>query len=104
MEEFTLLESEPKKVRGQHYDIVLGNGTWWGEYIHQPDVQKKIFEDVLNIPADVVKPIWLHVGIFEYGAPPGGIALRRKQLVTILAGKETVRDVIAFPKPRRDKI
>ena len=78
-EDLPLIDSEPKKVRGQHYDIVL-NGVELGGgsiRIHQPDVQKKIFEDVLQIPADVVKSRFGYMlESFEYGAPPhGGIAL-----------------------------
>jgi aspartyl-tRNA synthetase len=104
-EDLPLLESEPKKVRGQHYDIVL-NGVELGGgsiRIHQPDVQKKIFEDVLNIPADVVKSQFGYMlESFEYGAPPhGGIALGLDRLITILAGKESIRDVIAFPKTQK---
>jgi len=51
------LDTDPKKVRGQHYDVVL-NGMELGGgsiRIHQPALQKKVFEDVLKIPADVVE-------------------------------------------------
>ena len=104
-EDLPLIDSEPKKVRGQHYDIVL-NGVELGGgsiRIHQPDVQKKIFEDVLKIPAYVVKSRFGYMlESFEYGAPPhGGIALGLDRLVTILAGKESIRDVIAFPKTQK---
>ena len=104
-EDLSLIDSEPKKVRGQHYDIVL-NGVELGGgsiRIHQPDVQKKIFEEVLQIPADVVKSRFGYMlESFEYGAPPhGGIALGLDRLVTILAGKESIRDVIAFPKTQK---
>ena len=66
-------------------------------------LQKKIFEDVLNIPADVVKSQFGYMlESFEYGAPPhGGIALGLDRLITILAGKESIRDVIAFPKTQK---
>ncbi|MEC8012764.1 MAG: aspartate--tRNA ligase [Verrucomicrobiota bacterium] len=104
-EDLPLIDSEPKKVRGQHYDIVL-NGVELGGgsiRIHQPDVQKKIFEEVLQIPAEVVKSRFGYMlESFEYGAPPhGGIALGLDRLVTILAGKESIRDVIAFPKTQK---
>ena len=104
-EDLPLIDSEPKKVRGQHYDIVL-NGVELGGgsiRIHQPDVQKKIFEEVLQIPSDVVKSRFGYMlESFEYGAPPhGGIALGLDRLVTILAGKESIRDVIAFPKTQK---
>ena len=104
-EDLPLIDSEPKKVRGQHYDIVL-NGVELGGgsiRIHQPDVQKKIFEEVLQIPSEVVKSRFGYMlESFEYGAPPhGGIALGLDRLVTILAGKESIRDVIAFPKTQK---
>ena len=80
--------------------VELGGGSI---RIHQPDVQKKIFEEVLKIPADVVKTrVGYMLESFEYGAPPhGGIALGLDRLVTILAGKESIRDVIAFPKTQK---
>ena len=104
-EDLSLIDSEPRKVRGQHYDIVL-NGVELGGgsiRIHQPDVQKKIFEEVLQIPSDVVKSRFGYMlESFKYGAPPhGGIALGLDRLVTILAGKESIRDVIAFPKTQK---
>ena len=104
-EDLDLIDSEPKKVRGQHYDIVL-NGVELGGgsiRIHQPAVQKKIFEEVLKIPADVVQSRFGYMlESFEYGAPPhGGIALGLDRLVTILAGKDSIRDVIAFPKTQK---
>ena len=104
-EDLSLIDSEPRKVRGQHYDIIL-NGVELGGgsiRIHQPDVQKKIFEEVLQIPSDVVKSRFGYMlESFEFGAPPhGGIALGLDRLVTILAGKESIRDVIAFPKTQK---
>ena len=104
-EDIELLDSEPKKVRGQHYDIVL-NGVELGGgsiRIHQPDLQKKVFEDILAIPADVVKSRFGYMlEAFTFGAPPhGGIALGLDRLVAILAGRDSIRDVIAFPKTQK---
>ena len=104
-EDLEFLDSDPKKVRGQHYDIVL-NGVELGGgsiRIHQPDVQKKVFEDVLKIPADVVQNRFGYMlEAFSYGAPPhGGIALGLDRLVTILCNRESIRDVIAFPKTQK---
>ena len=104
-EDLPLIDSEPEKVRGQHYDIVL-NGVELGGgsiRIHQPELQKKIFEEVLQIPPEVVESRFGYMlESFEYGAPPhGGIALGLDRLVTILAGKESIRDVIAFPKTQK---
>ncbi len=101
-DDIPLLVSDPKKVRGQHYDIVV-NGVELGGgsiRIHQPDVQKTIFEQVLQIPPDMVKARFGYMlEAFRYGAPPhGGIALGFDRLIAILCGTQSIRDVIAFPK------
>src|SRR6266403_1182898 len=101
-EDIPLLKTEPKKVRGQHYDIVV-NGVELGGgsiRIHQPDVQKTVFEDVLQIPPDETKLRFGYMlDAFRYGAPPhGGIALGFDRMIAILCGTPSIRDVIAFPK------
>ena len=102
VEDVPMLDSEPTKVRGQHYDIVL-NGVELGGgsiRIHQPDLQKKIFEQVLQIPPEVAQSRFGYMlQAFRYGAPPhGGIALGLDRLCAILCGTANIRDVIAFPK------
>jgi aspartyl-tRNA synthetase len=104
-EDTGLLDSNPKAVRGQHYDLVL-NGTELGGgsiRIHQPALQKKVFEDVLKIPADMVESRFGYLlRAFSYGAPPhGGIAFGLDRLVALLSGTTSIRDVIAFPKTQK---
>ena len=104
-EDMQYLDTDPLRVRGQHYDIVL-NGTELGGgsiRIHKPDVQEKVFKDVLKIPADVVESRFGYMlKAFKYGAPPhGGIALGFDRLVTILTGRASIRDIIAFPKTQK---
>jgi aspartyl-tRNA synthetase len=101
-EDVPMLKSDPKKVRGQHYDIVV-NGVELGGgsiRIHQPDVQKTVFEDVLQIsPEETKLRFGYMLDAFRYGAPPhGGIALGFDRLIAILCGTPSIRDVIAFPK------
>ena len=101
-EDVPFLKSEPKKVRGQHYDVVV-NGVELGGgsiRIHRPDVQKTIFEEVLQIPPEMVTARFGYMlEAFRYGAPPhGGIALGFDRLIAILCGTPSIRDVIAFPK------
>lgn len=104
-EDVALLDSDPTAVRGQHYDLVL-NGVELGGgsiRIHQPALQKKVFEEVLKIPAEVVESRFGYMlRAFEYGAPPhGGIAFGLDRMVAILGKKPSIRDVIAFPKNQK---
>jgi aspartyl-tRNA synthetase len=104
-EDIGYLDSNPKAVRGQHYDVVL-NGMELGGgsiRIHQPALQKKVFEEVLKIPQDVVESRFGYMlKAFTYGAPPhGGIAFGLDRMVALLCGTTSIRDVIAFPKTQK---
>lgn len=100
-EDIPLLDGAPDKVRGRHYDVVcngyeIGGGSI---RIYTSDLQRKIFR-LLGYRDEEVEELFGHLlEAFEYGAPPhGGIALGIDRIVMLLAGAETIREVIAFPK------
>jgi len=100
-EDLDLLESEPFKVRAKAYDLVL-NGMELGGgsiRIHRRDIQEKIF-NLLNMSREeAYEKFGYLLDAFEYGTPPhGGIAFGLDRLTMILAGRNNIRDVIAFPK------
>lgn len=100
-EDLALLEKDPDRVRARAYDLVLNGSEIAGGSIriHDSGLQRRIF-GLLNIADAEAK---LRFGFFlealEYGTPPhGGIALGLDRIVALLAGEQSIREVIAFPK------
>ncbi|CAO3607745.1 unnamed protein product [Mucor hiemalis] len=100
-EDIPLLATEPEKVRGQHYDLVL-NGMEVGGgsiRIHSPVMQTFILEKVLQLQKFEYKRFDHLIDALGGGCPPhGGIALGFDRLMAILTESSSIRDVIAFPK------
>lgn len=101
VEDIDLLDDNPLQARSRAYDLIL-NGTEIGGgsiRIHRRDWQEKMFELVGLTPQEAYDKFGYMLEAFEYGTPPhGGIAFGVDRLVMIMAGRSSIRDVIAFPK------
>jgi aspartyl-tRNA synthetase len=96
-----LLQSDPLAVRGAQYDLVL-NGYELGSGSlrnHRPEVQAAVLRAMGLSDERIEESFGFLVEALEYGAPPhGGIGLGLDRIVMLLAGEQSIRDVIAFPK------
>jgi aspartyl-tRNA synthetase len=103
-EDIPLLDSDPAKVRGTHYDVVmngleLGSGSLRN---HRADVQRKILEVMGYSAEDIEQSFGFMLEALGVGAPPhGGFAFGFDRMAMVLSRAESLRDVIAFPKTQR---
>ena len=100
-DDIPLLESQPEKVRAKAYDFVcngieVGGGSL---RIHDTQLQEKMFEVLGFTPESAKAQFGFLMNAFKYGAPPhAGLAFGLDRFVSILAGLDSIRDCIAFPK------
>jgi aspartyl-tRNA synthetase len=100
-EDIKLMAKEPLRVRAKAYDLVLNGVEIGGGSIrlHDLEVQRKVFETLGLSQKEWEEKFGFFLEALQYGAPPhGGIALGYDRIVMLLAGEESIREVIPFPK------
>lgn len=100
-EDIALLETDPHKAHAQSYDIVLNGYELGGGSIriHQRDVQEKMFKALGFTPERAEAQFGWFMDALDYGFPPhGGLALGLDRFAMLLAKRDNIREVIAFPK------
>ena len=100
-EDLEYMDTDPGKVRARAYDMVL-NGIELGGgsiRIHRRDIQEKMFDLLGHSEEEANEKFGFMLEAFEYGTPPhGGIAFGLDRMIMLMAKRDTIRDVIAFPK------
>jgi len=103
-EDVDLLATQPERVIGEHYDLVmdgieLGGGS---RRIHNAEIQKHVMEHILKMTPERVADFVHLLEVLRAGCPPhAGIALGFDRLIAVMLGRQSIRDVIAFPKSGR---